>query len=170
MRELTPVPLTPAGYAPFGAVIAARLDEPGRSANQGRARVYDRLVTLVNDRSDRASANLSVFHSAPWPDRVVRTELLEKHPRSTQVFVPMNATRYLVVVALGGDRPDLATLTAFLATGDQGIAYHPGVWHHPMIALDRPTDFTVLVWEDGTADDCVLVRLEAGEQAVVRIP
>jgi ureidoglycolate lyase len=67
----------------------------------------------------------------------------------------MNARRYLVVVAEGNDSPDLATLSAFIAEGTQAIAYHPGIWHHPMIALDAAIDFVCVVFDDGTADDCV---------------
>ena len=61
--------------------------------------------------------------------------------------------RYLVVVCAGADAPDLATLKAFIAGADQGITYRPGIWHHPLIALDRQTDFACLVHEDGTDDD-----------------
>ena len=37
--------------------------------------------------------------------------------------------------------------------------HSPGVWHHPMIALDNVTDFTCLVYEDGTSGDCEVVQL-----------
>lgn len=46
------------------------------------------------------------------------------------------------------DMPDLSTLAAFVATGEQGIAYGAGIWHHPMIALGtQATDFAVVVHE-----------------------
>ena len=32
-------------------------------------------------------------------------------------FIPMNASRFIVLVALGGDHPDLSTLAAFVAGG-----------------------------------------------------
>lgn len=33
-------------------------------------------------------------------------------------------------------------------TSEQGIAYGPGIWHHPMIALgSSDTDFAVVVYE-----------------------
>jgi ureidoglycolate lyase len=32
-------------------------------------------------------------------------------------------------------------LRAFLCRGDQGINYHRGTWHHPMLALDRACEF-----------------------------
>jgi ureidoglycolate lyase len=91
----------------------------------------------------------------------VRT--LEKHPLSTQLFVPLGAERYVVVVALGDAAPDLSTLSAFLASGKQGITYHPGVWHHTLMALDQPTDFSCLVWEDGGRDDCSVHELAAAD-------
>jgi ureidoglycolate lyase len=161
-------PLSPAAYAPYGHVImASPRGEPGRPVNQGTARRFDHLAPLEDLRPGRAALNVSVFRCAPrtrWP---LAVELLEKHPASTQVFVPMNARRYLAVVALGGDRPDLATLAAFVATGVQGISYHAGVWHHPMIALDSEVDFTCLVWEDGSPGDCTVVHYREGERVEV---
>ena len=82
-----------------------------------------------------------------------------------------NYYRYLVIVTLGGDAPDLSTLAAFIAHGTEGISYRPGVWHHPMIALDHETDFICLVWEDGSRDDCTIVSYGRGVDAdvVVRV-
>ncbi len=168
MRSIEAVPLTREGYAPFGDVIQASAANGGwRSANQGSAKKSEHLADLIDRRGARP--NLSVFCCAP---RQVPFEvaLLEKHEASTQVFVPMNGSRYLVIVALGSDAPDLSTLTAFVATGAQGITYRPGVWHHPMVALDRETDFFCLVFEDGTATDCTEHPLEEAARVLVRVP
>jgi ureidoglycolate lyase len=145
-------PLTASVYAPYGHVVmASPRGEPGRAVNQGTAQRFDHLAPVENLRPESAALNVCVFRCAPrsvWP---LEIELLEKHPASTQVFLPMNAGRYLVIVALGGggsrkhgvpthaDHPDLSTLAAFIATGTQGVSYHPGVWHHPIIALDAET-------------------------------
>lgn len=143
--------LTAEAYAPFGGVIEA---DPGAPpANQGTARRRNRVVDVASTRAD-APLNVAVFRCAPR-QLPFSIRLLEKHPCSTQAFVPMAATRYLVVVARGDDTPDLGTLRVFVASGRQGISYHPGIWHHPMIALDAETDFACLVHEDGSADDCV---------------
>ena len=112
--------------------------------------------------------------------------LLERHPYSSQLFVPLNAPRrYLVVVALpaaeppgvdvrreGAAPPDMTTLRAFMARRDQGVNYAAGVWHHPLAALDDATDFACVVYEDGSPDDChVLAMGDVGPGApvVVRI-
>lgn len=170
MRTLLAQPLTLDAYAPYGDVlVASPHGEEGLSANQGTARRFDRLAALENLRPG-AQPNVSVFRCTPRSAFPSRLALLEKHPSSTQVFVPMNARRYLVVVALGGDAPDLATLAAFVASGTQAISYRPGVWHHPMIALDAETDFVCLVWEDGTSNDCVVVSYGEEDQPSVQLP
>ncbi|AUX19983.1 ureidoglycolate hydrolase [Sorangium cellulosum] len=162
--------LSPAAYAPYGDVLmASPHGQPGRPANQGTARRFDHLAGLEDLRPGRAALNLSVFRCAPRSTSPFPIALLEKHPGSTQAFVPMNARRYLVIVALGGARPDLTTLAAFIARGAQGVTYRPGVWHHPMIALDAETDFVCLAWEDGSAGDCVVVEYEERERIAVEI-
>jgi ureidoglycolate lyase len=161
-------PLGADAYAPYGEVLAAhRRGEPGKPANQGTARRFDRLVDVANLRPASATLNVAVFRCTPTASLPIELALLERHASSTQVFVPMTARRYLVVVARGGDAPDLATLAAFEARGDQGVSYHPGVWHHPMIALEAETDFACLVYEDDSAGDCHVVRFAPGERPVV---
>jgi ureidoglycolate lyase len=85
------------------------------------------------------------------------------------MFVPMRASRFLLVVARGGDTPDLATAAAFVVEGPCAITYAPGIWHHPMIALDEPADFVNVIFSDGTPADCDEVTVEAGA-LVVAIP
>ncbi len=170
-RVLVAEPLSPEAFAPFGAVISAdRSDVAGRPANQGTAARQDFLTAITDLRPGRARLNVAAFRCAPRGPSPLRLALLEKHPMSTQVFIPMNAARYVVVVAPGIDRPDLSAARAFVAGPTQGVSYAPGVWHHPMIALDNPTDFTCLVWEDGSADDCVESPFLDGEELAVELP
>lgn len=153
MVDVVAVPLTREAFAPFGFLVAAGPGE-GKPANRGTARRHDRQGELQNLRSS-ATPNVCLFRCQPVPVFPHEVHLLEKHPGSTQLFVPMQARRYLVVVAEGGDAPDLSTVRAFLADGRQGIAYAPGTWHHPLLALDVETDFACVVHEDGGAGDCV---------------
>lgn len=165
-------PLTPEAFAPFGAVVMAeRGDVTSKPANQGTARRYDWLADVANLRPN-ARLNLCLFRCSPrvaWPMPVA---LLEKHAQSTQVFVPMNAARYVVLVAASnasGDAPDLATLRSFVATGRQGVAYAPGTWHHPLLALDGETDFACVVWEDETESDCSVKHFPEEERPTVHL-
>jgi ureidoglycolate lyase len=155
---IVPRPITSEGYAPYGKVLmASPRGEPGTPANLGTALRFDDVVDCANLRLSSAALKVKVFRSRPIPRERRALSLLEKHPHSTQLFVPMNASRYIALVALGAERPDLSTLAAFVVEGPRGISYAPGVWHHPMLTLDSETDFVVFVHEDGTAEDCVVV-------------
>lgn len=172
-RLLKTEPLTKESFARFGFVLMAeRGDVVGKPANRNTAKRYDWLGSLENRRPDGAKLNVCLFRCAPIATSHVRVDLLEKHPKSSQTFVPMNARRYLVLVAEPNEvRPDLSTLRAFLATGQQGISYAPGVWHHPLLALDEETDFACLVHETETpsAEDCVVVTFDEAEKPIVEL-
>jgi len=147
-------PLNRDAYLPYGTLVAADPTIPSKSANFGTAERYNHLGPLKNLRSG-AEPNLCVFRSQPFSGNPFVIQLLERHPHSTQLFVPMSRdARYLVIVGNGEETPDLSTIKAFIAVSGQGITYHPGVWHHPLIALDRPTDFACVVYEDDSPADC----------------
>jgi len=153
-------PLSVEGFAPFGDVVSAGL-RAGASANQGTATRFDWCTDLVNARPG-AKANVSVFRSIA-KTLPFTVELLEHHPFSTQAFLPMVCSRFLVVVApsLLDGTPDGGNLRAFVCKPGQGINYRVGVWHHPIVALDAPADFVMVAHEDGSPGDCVMRRLEA---------
>ena len=152
--EISAEPLQREAYRPYGDVIAADPKLPAASANAGTALRYDHLGALENLRPGRAAPNLCVFRVQPSAASPLVIRLLERHRHSTQLFVPMaGAGRYLVIVCEGQEAPDLRTLKAFMARTEQGITYRPGIWHHPLIALDRQSDFACLVHEDGTDGD-----------------
>ena len=146
-------PLLPETFAPFGDVVSAGLRE-GSAANQGTAVRFDWAAQFVNAR-DTARPNLAVFRSV-GRTLPLEVKLLERHPKSTQLFLPMVADGYVVIVAPDAEDggPDVARLRAFLARPGQGINYKPNTWHHPLAALGRDADFAMLAWEDGTDLDC----------------
>lgn len=149
-------------YQAYGEIIKADDSTlPFSQANMGTAQRFNRLAPVDNLRPSTATLNLCVFRCNALTQRALNIKLLEKHPLSTQVFLPMSKeARYLVIVSLGDQTPDLSTLAAFIAQGPEGISYRPGVWHYPMTCLDQSTDFACLVWEDGSRDDCCIHQLE----------
>jgi len=103
-------PLTAEAYAPYGAVVmASPRGEPGRPVNQGTARRWDNLASIENLRPG-ASLNLSVFRCQPRPPGSIPVALLEKHPASTQVFLPMTARRSMPTHSCGGFSGRIACL------------------------------------------------------------
>jgi ureidoglycolate lyase len=153
MNLLICEPLTPDAFAPFGDVLSADLGQ-AESANQGTA-VRSNWAAALESRRAAAKPNLALFRADPQ-SLPFTVKLLERHPHSTQVFLPLMCSRYLGVVAptLPSGEPDLSKLRAFLCEPGQGINYACGTWHHPMVALDTPADLAMLAWEDGSTGDC----------------
>jgi ureidoglycolate lyase len=55
----------------------------------------------------------------------------------------LSDARYVIVVAPAGAF-DAARMRAFWTEGWQGVNYAKGVWHHPLLALGRVSDFVVI--------------------------
>lgn len=142
--EIIAQPLTQDAFAPFGEVIDVP-EAPGRN-------YYD--DALGNLRPD-ARASLSLSFKPETPDRPLSTDYLERHEFSSQTFVPLDAARWLIVVAphaaAGG--PDILAARAFIASGRQGVTYRANTWHHGLTVLDRPARFAIFMWRDGGKGD-----------------
>jgi ureidoglycolate lyase len=74
----------------------------------------------------------------------MRLCVMERHPLGSQAFVAMSELPFLVVVAPPTELLQLQQIRCFLAATGQGVNYAPGTWHHPLIALERSTDFLVI--------------------------
>lgn len=158
MWTLRTEPLTAEAFAPFGQVLQTP-QSGDRNANQGTAVRLDRVGALVSTRGG-CPPNLAMIRALPQA-LPLKMRLMERHPCSSQAFIPLQCSRYLVIVAptAAGGGPEWKSLRAFVATGSQGINYGVGTWHHPFTALDSAADLAMLAWEDGTARDCEEVPL-----------
>ena len=136
-------PLTSETFAAFGEVLRAP-DEPGR--------LYTEMA--LSNRRAQAAPSLSFTYKAPSPLPLASTTM-ERHRYSSQSFVPMDAGRWIAIVAPHGadGAPDMTRAQAFLARADQGVTYGADVWHHPFTVIDRPGRFAVFMWKDGTPAD-----------------
>ena len=162
-RRLAPILLTKRDFAPFGEVIEMEGAEQ-RVINDGSTVRFHDLA-----RVDVAAAGgfplINVFRAQPSP-LPLAVRVLEHHPLGSQAFVPLDPTPFLIVVAPGGEAPRLAELRAFVTDGRQGVNYARSVWHHPVIALDRESDFLV-VDRGGPGDNLVEVRFAADQAPAV---
>jgi ureidoglycolate lyase len=135
--SLQVVPLTREAFAEFGDVIEAGAAKTLYPVNSGTATRYHDLAE-VDTAQQGGRTVVSIFRSQPR-ELPFAVTMLERHPLGSQAFVPLGDARYIVVVAPDPQSPP----RAFLAQG-QGINYRPGTWHHPLIALDRLSDFLVI--------------------------
>ncbi|MDR5814448.1 MULTISPECIES: ureidoglycolate lyase [unclassified Caballeronia] len=141
MKTLTLEPLTREAFAPFGDVIEL---EGARHfpINAGTTERFHDLARVDIGFENGGRPLINLFRGQPRPQPVV-ISMMERHPLGSQAFVPLADVRYLVVVAPAGEF-DASALRAFHARGWQGVNYARGVWHHPLIVLDREGDFIVV--------------------------
>lgn len=139
MHRITPQPLTKQAFAAFGDVV----EIDGADAveiNQGFARRFNGLAGIDVNDGDHAG-NVSLFDVTPRPFPI-EIKLMERHPRGSQLFMPLQDKPWLVLVC--GDPRDLASYRAFTASGRQGVNYARNVWHHPLLVLGEGERFLVV--------------------------
>lgn len=136
-------PLTSEAFAEFGEVLSA----PPTSG-----RTY--IEAALSNRRAQAAPSLSFTCKVPT-ELPLSSTTMERHEFSSQSFVPMDAGRWIAIVAPHGANggPDMARAQAFVARPDQGVTYGANVWHHPFTVIDRPGRFAVFMWKDGSAAD-----------------
>ncbi|ODV86157.1 hypothetical protein CANARDRAFT_16575 [[Candida] arabinofermentans NRRL YB-2248] len=195
LKQIKAVPLTPESFAKFGSIISADhqvANAPKSSANQGTAIKLHKVAPITNNYKDCKSgvmgtANWNIFRCSPpkhllsesGTSTIYTSKVLERHPFSTQTFMPMgraksNIPAYLVICAptdynTDGNLPDYTKLEAFLCQGNQSVTYGMGTWHAPMVALgdEEYLDFGVLVHENGVPEeDCEECVYSPGFQIV----
>ena len=162
-RALIPRPLTAAAFAPFGDVLSVK-DAAPKPINYGHTLRYDTGAALSLD-AQKGRPGISIFRATPLPNPINIT-MMERHPLSSQAFFPLSPHPFLVVVAPKGDL-DPAKICAFIAAPDQGVNYHPGVWHHYLLALEKLSDFLV-VDRLGDCENCDEIILPS--PLVVELP
>jgi len=147
-------PLTAKSFAPFGDMIAT--GENPQSINYGQTERHHDLAA-IDTAANGGRTLVNIFRSTPLP-APIKIEVMERHPLSSQAFMPLSDNPYLVVVAPKGDF-DESKIMVFLASADQGVNYHVGTWHHYSLALDGISDFLVID-RGGDGDNCDEVKLE----------
>lgn len=141
-------PLSKAAFAPYGDLIEA---DPAtvRLINGGTTERFHALAR-ADVEGEGAGVIINIFRGQPraFPYKI---DMMERHPHGSQSFSPLSNAPFLVVVSPDeGGRP--GSPEAFLAQGHQGVNYHRGTWHHPLMVLDKVSDFLV-VDRSGTGDN-----------------
>ena len=146
-RTLTPVPLTAERFRPFGDVIATggAGNEP---MNEARFARYSDLATV--DVDSEGDVAIGIVQSRSPTELPFAFDRVERHPLGSQAFVPLSAFSFVIVVAPPGESVSVDDLQAFETNGSQGINYHRGTWHMPLIAQAEGQRFLVVDRAPGT--------------------
>jgi ureidoglycolate lyase len=151
MLTLKPEPLTRESFAAYGDVIES--SSPHAAAmNADRFERFDDLCAVEAHAGHIA---VSIARCRSVTTLPYRFDMIERHPHGSQAFVPLTPCRMLVVVAPPGDSVAASELRAFVSNGRQGINYHRGTWHMPLIAFEQGQEF-LIIDRSGKTPNCDL--------------
>lgn len=137
-------PLTKDAFAPFGDVIDCS-GAPDKIINQGLCgRFHNRAQIDVTD----GKTGISLFNAEPRNLPLV-LDMVERHPKGSQAFLPMSEHPFLVIVALD-ENGSPGTPKAFKTAPGQGVNLRKNTWHGVLTPLHAPGLFAVI---DRIADD-----------------
>ena len=149
---LRPGPLTAEAFAPFGDVIETDGSRTHFPINAGMVERFHDLAS-VDTLEAGGRPGISLFVARPYTLPLAVTAL-ERHPLSSQAFVPLDDRPFLLEVAPAGPEPAAHTLRAFVTNGRQGVNYARGVWHHVLLATGAPQTFVVVDRIGGDGPNC----------------
>lgn len=150
-------PLTASSFQPFGYV--------GRSGEGEvksiRADTVLLTKTPVAYEHDTQALDLALdFYDVKPAGEQLSIVQAERHEHSAQMFVPMSVDRYLVIV-WDGDPREGGKPSAFLGGPEDVVVYHPGIWHHGIIAVGERGLFASTMWRTRGGRDVEFIDLPA---------
>ena len=156
LTNVTPKKLTKESFSAFGDVITANDHAQHFTINDGYTERYHDLADVKCSQQNGRTL-INIFRSTPLAQPIA-IKMMERHPLSSQAFIPKGKQPYLVVVAPAGEF-NADNINVFLATADQGVNYHAGTWHHYCLALNEVSDF-IVIDRGGEGDNCDVVTLD----------
>ena len=159
------VPISAARFAPYGDLIQASAAAKA-AMNDARFERFRDLANIdVHDHGGRAAISIARCKSAT--EFPYRFDTVERHPYGSQAFIPLSPFPFVVVVGPAGETIDAADLRAFVTNGRQGVNYHKGVWHMPMIATEPGQEFLIVdrAPPDDNCDEVIL-----GQSLILEAP
>jgi ureidoglycolate lyase len=149
-------------FSVFGKVISVE-DTPSILINDGYAQKHYKLCDMdANEKNGVSTLHIYIAKKREFP---LSIHMLEKHPYFSQTFMPRSNKPFLVVVALGDEKPDLNTLKVFKTNGNQGVFYKRGIWHFPLISIEDNEQFIVIDRNDlgkseNKLEDCIEINID----------
>ena len=110
--------------------------------NAARFERFDDLCSI--DMKDEGRVAVSIARCRVATSLPYRFDMVERHPLGSQAFVPLTPCKMVVVVAPPEESVEASELRAFVTNGRQGVNYHRGTWHMPLIAFDAGQEFLII--------------------------
>ena len=141
MIALEPQLLSAERFSPYGDVIETGVDRLA-PMNEARFDRFNDLCRVETDKAGRVAVSIArcrVATALPY-----RFDVVERHPQGSQAFIPLGTWPFVVVVAPPAETVQATDLRAFVTNGRQGVNYHRGTWHMPLIAFESGQEFLVI--------------------------
>ena len=154
-KIIKPIKINRSNFSTYGDLISTNDVNP-MDINAGYAKRFDNLAYL-NTSKDGGKTIVSIFSALkrkfPMP-----IDMMEKHPLSSQAFIPMKETTFLSFVAPPGKSPEINKIQSFIIPPKMGINYKPGIWHFPLISTED-TNFLVID-RKGKGENLIIHKFE----------
>ncbi len=154
-KIIKPVKISRSNFSSYGNVISTEDINP-MNINEGYAKRFDNLANLDTSK-DSGKTIVSIF-SALKRTFPMKIHMMEKHPLSTQAFIPMKETTFLAFVAPSGESPKIDKIQSFIIPPKMGINYKLGIWHFPLISTEN-INFLVID-RKGSGDNLIIHKFE----------
>ena len=131
--------------------------------NNARFERFNDLADINVDTGKGGHVAISIARSKTPAIFPLRFDMVERHPLGSQAFIPLEAFSFTIVVAPPGESVDVDDLQAFVTNGQQGVNYHRGTWHMPLVSAGEGQRFLIVdrAPGDGNCEEVIL------EQAVI---
>ena len=154
-KIIKPVKISRSNFSSYGDLISTDDINP-MNINEGYAKRFDNLANLDTSK-DSGKTIVSIF-SALKRTFPMKIHMMEKHPLSTQAFIPMKETTFLAFVAPSGESPEIDKIQSFIIPPKTGINYKPGIWHFPLISTEN-INFLVID-RKGSGENLIIHKFE----------
>ena len=154
-KIINPVKIKRSNFNTYGDLISTNDINP-IDINAGYAKRFDNLADL-NTSNESGKTIVSIF-SALKRTFPMKIDMMEKHPLSSQAFIPMKDTTFLAFVAPPGDKPEIGEIKSFIISSGVGINYKAGIWHFPLISTED-TNFLVID-RKGKGENLIIHKFE----------
>ena len=132
--------ITKDNFSLYGDLITTQ-DKNSENINSNTTKSFFDLANIKILGEDK-NARLNIF-SAKKRIFPLYIDMLEMHPLSSQVFLPMNKTDFIVLVASINTKPDLNKIECFKISNGDGINFKSRVWHFPLISTQDAKFITI---------------------------
>ncbi len=127
-------------FSKYGQLVSTK-DIDSQNINEETTKSFYDLVNIEiygDDKKCRVNIFKSIKRNFP-----LEINMLENHPLSSQAFIPLQKTNFIVVVAPISNEPDINLIETFLISPEEGINFRPKVWHFPLIATENSNFLTI---------------------------